>query len=123
MEREARSCSARPKGRDKGFTLYELLLVLFLMGLLLQVATPNFSSSRDRIKENVDLANIKKIEGATQLYRLDVGSFPRTVDDLLEPPSGMSNWNGPYLKELPTNPFETTRTYELNSIGQVKEFN
>lgn len=109
--------------REEGFTLYEVLIVLFLMGLLLHLAVPGFSSSRKSILQSTDEANIKKIEGAAQLYRLDVGAFPSIVADLVEPPAGLSSWNGPYLEELPVNPLQPTRSYELNSIGQVKEIN
>ncbi|WP_206812731.1 type II secretion system protein GspG [Paradesulfitobacterium ferrireducens] len=121
MQRLKQRLCERFVHKEEGFTLYEVLLVLLLMGLVLRLAVPNFATSHDGIKRNVDEANIKKIEGAAQLYRLDVGAFPGSVADLMEPPAGVSAWNGPYLEKLPVNPFEPTQSYELNSIGQVRE--
>lgn len=103
-----------------GFTLWELMLVLFLMGVLLTVVTPHFGSAASQVRLRVNLANIQKIEGAAQLYRLDVGTYPRSVSDLVHYPMGTSEWHGPYLNEIPLNPFDSVRGYQIDSLGQVK---
>lgn len=106
--------------RQSGFTLWEILLVLFLMGVILSLATPHFGSATNQVWTRVDLANKEKIEGAAQLYRIDVGNSPLSVSDLLDTPIGVSEWRGPYLDEIPINPFNTTLVYEINALGQVK---
>lgn len=105
---------------QSGFTLWEILLVLFLMGVILSLATPHFGSATNQVSTRVDLANKVKIEGAAQLYRIDVGNFPLSVSDLLHIPMGVSGWRGPYLNEIPINPFDATLVYQINALGQVK---
>ena len=105
---------------QSGFTLWELLLVLFLMGVILSIATPHFGSATNQVWNRIDLANKEKIEGAAQLYRIDVGKSPPSVSDLLYTPMGASGWRGPYLDEIPINPFDATLIYQIDALGQVR---
>ena len=105
---------------QSGFTLWELLLVLFLMGVILTLATPHFGSASNQVRIRVDLANKERIEGAAQLYRIDVGTSPPSVPDLVHAPNGVSGWRGPYLDEIPINPFNATQIYQIDALGQVK---
>jgi general secretion pathway protein G len=107
--------------RQSGFTLWELLLVLLLMGILLTSVTPHFGSAANQVRLRVDLANKEKIEGAAQLYRIDVGTYPLNVADLVHSPMGVSGWRGPYLNEIPRDPFDSTHGYQLDAHGQVKQ--
>lgn len=111
---------ATEKNWQSGFTLWELLLALFLMGLLLSLATPHFGSATNQVRIRVDLANKERLEGAAQLYRIDVGTYPRRVEDLVLLPTGVSGWSGPYLNEIPINPFDSARVYQIDALGQVK---
>lgn len=106
---------------EKGFTIWELLIVLFLVGLLLGGVVPQYEGSREKTSEKIDLTNIKLIQGAAQLYRLDIGVFPTTVDDLMLNPTGASLWRGPYLEQWPKNPFSQTKAYVIDGLGQVSE--
>lgn len=105
---------------QSGFTLWELLLVLFLMGVILTLATPHFGSATNQVWIRVDLANKEKIEGSAQLYRIDVGTYPLSVSDLVHSPMGVSGWRGPYLDGIPINPFDGTQAYQIDALGQVK---
>ena len=110
----------REKESQSGFTLWELLLVLSIMGVLLITFTPHFDSAANRVRVQVDLANVTKIEGAAQLYKIDVGEFPLRVADLVYSPIGVSGWRGPYLKEVLQDPFDSTISYQLDGLGRVK---
>lgn len=109
------------KSVPSGFTLWELLLVLFLMGILLTLVTPHFGSAAQEVRVRINQANIRKIEGAVQLYRIDIGTYPVSLTDLVYAPNGVSGWRGPYLKEIPVNPFNPSEDYQINSLGQVKQ--
>jgi general secretion pathway protein G len=111
---------AKEENWQSGFTLWELLLVLFLMGVILTLVTPHFGSATNQIRIRVDLANKEKIEGATQLYRIDVGTYPLSVSELVHSPMVVSGWHGPYLDEIPINPFNATKVYQIDALGQVK---
>lgn len=111
---------AKEENWQSGFTLWELLLVLFLMGVILTLVTPHFGSATNQIRIRVDLANKEKVEGGTQLYRIDVGTYPLSVSELVHSPMGVSGWRGPYLDEIPINPFNATKVYQIDALGQVK---
>lgn len=116
----SRSLALNKEGNlQYGFTLLEILLVLFLMGVILTVITPHFSSESNQIRMRVNRANVLKLEGAAQLYRLDVGAYPSSVAELVSSP-GVCGWHGPYLDEIPTNPFNSAQDYQINASGQVK---
>ncbi|OLN32222.1 type II secretion system protein GspG [Desulfosporosinus metallidurans] len=110
----------REKSVPSGYTLWELLLVLFLMGVLLTLVTPHFGSAAQQVRVRVNLANVRKIEGAVQLYRIDVGTYPASLLDLVHTPQGVSGWRGPYLEEVPVNPFNSAEDYQINALGQVR---
>ena len=111
---------AKEEKWQSGFILWELLLVLFLMGVILSLATPHFGSTTSQVWSRVDLANKEKIEGAAQLYRIDVGTSPLSVSDLVHSPMGVSGWRGPYLDGIPINPFDAPRIYQIDALGQVR---
>jgi len=111
---------AKENNWQAGFTLLELLLVLFLMGVILTLVTPHFSSATNRVRIRVDLANRERIEGAAQLYRIDTGTYPSNVSDLVYPSTNANGWRGPYLDEIPINPFNDTQVYQIDALGQVK---
>jgi len=90
------------------------------MGVILTLATPNFGSAKNQVWIRVDSANRAKIEGAVQLYRIDVGAYPLGVTDLVHAPNGVSRWCGPYLDEIPINPFDAAQDYQIGALGQVK---
>lgn len=115
-----RGKQAKAKKTQSGFTLWEILLVLFLMGVILSLATPHFGSATNQVWTRVDLANKVKIEGAAQLYRIDVGKSPLSVSDLFQAPVSVSGWRGPYLDEIPINPVDATIVYQIDALGQVK---
>ena len=102
-----------------GLTLWELLVVLFLMGVLLILVTPHFGSATKHVRIRMNQANVQRIEGAAQLYRIDVGTYPLSVKDLVQSPEEVSGWRGPYLNEIPTNPFNLEQGYQINSSGRV----
>ncbi|HUX46876.1 MAG TPA: type II secretion system protein GspG [Desulfosporosinus sp.] len=105
---------------QSGFTLWEIMLVIFLMGAILALATPHLGSAANQVRIRVDLANKERIEGAAQLYRIDVGTYPLSLSDLVHSPMGVSGWRGPYLDEIPINPFNATQVYQIDALGQMK---
>lgn len=80
---------------------------------------PHFGSAPDLVRRQADQANILRIEGAARLYKIDVGTFPLKVEDLVCLPAGVRGWQGPYLKEIPRNPLNSEADYLLNSSGRV----
>jgi len=102
-----------------GFTLLEVLLVIVLLGVITFLAVPSYLTTTNHVQVEINKTNILKLEEASRLYFIDVGSFPESIDNLLEQPGHISEWRGPYLDERPECPFDSDKEYIFNSSGRV----
>ena len=111
----------------RAFTLVEMMAVVVIIGILAAFIAPKFFTQVDTAKITATKTNIKKIEQAIQLYRMETGQMPEKLRDLVKEPDDLRGWNGPYLdKELKDswdNKFEYLvpgndgRPYEILSYG------
>lgn len=108
----------------RGFTLLELLVVMVIIGLLASFVGPRFFAQIGKSETKVARSQLDALEKALDQYRLDVGSYPGTEQDLValvERPSGLARWAGPYLKKaVPQDPWG--RPYVYKSPGDHGEF-
>lgn len=116
-ERNVRSMKARQ--RVSGFTLVELLVVLAILGMLAALVGPQVLNQLGGAKSKSATIQIRDFEQALELYKLDVGRFPRSgegLEALVRQPSGAKGWNGPYLKkdELPMDPWGNPYEYRVS---------
>jgi general secretion pathway protein G len=100
-----------------GFTLMELLVVLAILGLLMSLVGPQVLKQLGGAKTKTALIQIRDLEQALEMYKLDVGRFPNTTQGLtalVEKPGGAAGWNGPYLKngKLPQDPWGSSYLYK-----------
>lgn len=111
--------------KSTGFTLIELLVVLAIIGLLAGLVGPQVMKHLGGAKTKTAQTQIEDFSGALDMYRLDVGSYPTTeqgLKALVEKPSNVNIWNGPYLKKtkLPQDPW--MKDYIYVSPGQHGKF-
>ena len=57
--------------KKKAFTLIELLICLFIIGLMMLLIIPNIANQRQKAQEKSDAAIVKVIENQQELYQLD----------------------------------------------------
>lgn len=101
--------------RSAGFTLVELLVVLAILGLLAGLVGPRVLGQLDGAKSKTAAVQIKDLEQAAELFKLDVGRFPTTAEGLnaLVEKVSVPGWNGPYLRKgLPADPWGNAYRYE-----------
>jgi general secretion pathway protein G len=106
---------------ERGFTLIELLVVLVILGLVAGVAGPRVLQYLDKAKTDTARLQIEELGASLDLFYLDQGRYPTTEEGLpvlVEQPTGMETWSGPYLKKptLPQDPWG--RDYRYRSPGE-----
>lgn len=92
------------KNKKNGFTLIEIIVSLFIIGLIITIANISINKVREKGRDVKRIDNIKQIQLALEMYRRDVGSYPETLnfgEQLVNP----SNSNIVYLDKIPTNLF------------------
>ncbi len=99
----------------KGFTLLELLAVLVILGLVGAIVAPQVFKWLDKANFDATRVQIEALSGSIDLYRLEVGSYPPTLEALVRKPSGVERWNGPYLRKavIPKDPWKREYRYRV----------
>lgn len=94
--------SSGARASERGFTLIELLVVLAILGLLVGFVAPAMIRQLGSAKHKIAEQSIERIAGILDLYRLDVGNYPSTqqgLQALSASPTGITGWDGPYVKD------------------------
>jgi general secretion pathway protein G len=63
----------------RGYTLLEIVVVVFIIGLLATLIAPRILGRTDDARRAKAVADMKSIEQALNLYRLDTGGYPTTA--------------------------------------------
>ncbi|MEO1366561.1 MAG: prepilin-type N-terminal cleavage/methylation domain-containing protein [Acidobacteriota bacterium] len=88
--------------RVRGFTLLELIVVVAVVGILAAIAMPNLISTPKRAKEAVLKTNLRTIREVIDQHFGDKGSYPQSLDVLVE--------EG-YLRDVPIDPMTGEATW------------
>jgi len=81
--------------RHRGFTLLELIIVIFIILILASVAMPMYNHHIRKAREAVQRQNLQTINKLIEAYRLDKRQSPQSLDDLV---------TAGYLAKLPIDP-------------------
>ena len=78
------------KGEGKGFTLIEVMVVLFILAILAAIVAPRLISRTDDARVVEAKVQIKNFETALKLFKMDNGFYPSTgqgLEALVEKPT------------------------------------
>lgn len=113
--------------KQSGFTLIEVIVVLVILGILASIVVPNVISRTDQAQIVKAKQDIRALESALQMYRVDNFSYPTTdqgLQALVEKPSSgpeAKNWQkGGYIKKVPSDPWQNE--YQYISPGEQGDF-
>jgi general secretion pathway protein G len=111
-------------GRQSGFTLLELLVVVVIIGLLAGLVAPRYFDQVGKSNTKIAKAQIDSLEKALDQYRLDVGAYPTSeqgLPALSAKPANLERWQGPYLKK-PAPPDPWGRAYHYKAPGDHYDY-
>jgi len=98
---------ANPKSqvrhRQKGFSLLELMIAMFILIILLSVAFPTYQRTIQHARETVLKENLWQMRKAIDQFTADKGKMPKSIDELVE---------GKYLREKPEDPITEETEWE-----------
>lgn len=107
----------RPR-RSSGFTLIEIMVVVVILGILAAVAVPRIMDRPDAARITKARQDVRVIESALKLYRLDNYRYPtmeQGLDALVTKPGIQpepTNWKaGGYVDRLPRDPWGNPYRY------------
>lgn len=104
------------KFKAAGFTLIEIMVVVVILGILAAMIVPKLTGKPDEARMVKAQQDIRQLESALQMYKLDNFYYPSTqqgLDALVAKPSGdppARNWKG-YISRLPKDPWGGTYQY------------
>jgi len=120
--------------RFKGFTLIELMIVVVILGLLATIIMPRILNRPEQARRMKAKVDIRSIESALALFKIDIGRFPTTSEGLeaLVSNPGIKGFDSDgYLDKVPSDPWGNkyiyispgvhSRDYDLESYGKDGE--
>ena len=103
---------------ERGFTFIEIMVVVAILAILAALIVPKIAGRSDDARRTAAKVQIRNIEGALQLYKLDNSIYPTTeqgLKALVEKPSVGAipkNWKlGGYLSKVPNDPWGAPYKY------------
>jgi len=115
--------------RRAGFTLVEMLVVLAIIGLISALVGPRVLSQLTDSRERAAKLQIEAFSSALDIFFIDVGRYPvenEGLGALMQKPSSVQVWNGPYLRgdRVPLDPWgreyryaSDGRTFQISTLG------
>lgn len=123
---------ALQRNRSQGFSLIEIIVVITIIGVIVGWAATNIFGKQDQAQARIAKSKIVSLSGPLDVYKLDTGKYPTSQEGLkalLQAPSGVPNWNGPYVRNdaelkdpwrndlIYRSPGSENRPYEIVSLG------
>lgn len=125
--------------RQRGFTLTEIMVVVFIIGLLSTVVVINVFGASSEARVTTTKSNIASVSGALEQYALAIGDYPSEQQGLIalvEKPNNLNNAArypaGGFINRLPQDAWgrdfifkrpgeKSGRGYDLYSLGADSE--
>jgi general secretion pathway protein G len=113
--------------KQRGFSLFELMIVMFIMVILISVALPTYQYTIQHARETVLKDNLFQMRKLIDQYTADKGKMPKSLEDLvtdkylrekpIDPITNEANWN----EILDTDPSDKDGGQGLKNVKSAAE--
>ncbi|MBW1828154.1 MAG: type II secretion system major pseudopilin GspG [Deltaproteobacteria bacterium] len=119
------------KLKSQGFTLIEIMVVVVILSILALYVGPKIMGRPQEARINAAMMQIKSMETALKMYKLDTGVYPSTeqgLEALVQPPEVgqlTNNWKkGGYLEKgkVPKDPWGNEYIYLSPGAQNIDDF-
>jgi general secretion pathway protein G len=90
--------------QSAGFTLLEMMMVIFIIMILASVAMPVYNQAVVQARESVLRSNLGSLRSVISQYTLDKQKAPQSLDDLV---------TAGYLRQIPMDPMTRQTNWEV----------
>ena len=111
------------RSSQRGFTLIEIMVVIVILGILAAVVVPKIMSRPEEARITKAKQDIRALETALDLYKLDNFNYPTTEQGLealvtlpTTPPVPKRYREEAYLKKVPNDPWQNP--YQFLNPGE-----
>lgn len=93
----------------------EMLLVLVILATLAAIVYPKLAGRSEQARTTAAATQISSFSTALDAFEVDNGYYPKGksgLNELVQQPNEAQNWRGPYLKDIPKDPWGNEYIYE-----------
>jgi general secretion pathway protein G len=109
-----------------GFTLVEILIVVVILGILAAIVIPQFTEASTEARTSSLMSNLQTIRSQLELYAVQhndadpvLASFLAQMTQQTDIDGNAGTDFGPYLQQIPPNPFTNSSTVVGWGLGAV----
>lgn len=109
------------RNNQQGFSLIEIMVVMFILGILGSVAYLSYNTITNKARASTTQTNLRTIQNAIQLYKLQVNSLPARLQDLVERPKDEAGkkWPGKLVEgNITTDGWGNPLYYKVTTSGK-----
>lgn len=110
---------------QKGFSLMEILVALFIIGLFAGGAAVGVKKITEGAKRKRAIQDIRVISAAAEQFEMDNGVYPKNAQELVQDPGDLPEYQpGGYLNkdEVPIDPWKNEYAYERENAPEGMAF-